>query len=144
MGKGDLAENADLVRALDARVLQVPRDPLPLDMFHGSSRSETEASDVVLGFRDSLSKVMQSRPGAVQLEHIREALKPLFARNERISLEDVRHTLKDHYEDGGVRVDSVISAINDLTERMIFSPELSPAAFFSKSWICLLYTSRCV
>ena len=142
MGKGDLAENADLVRALDARVLQVPRDPLPLDMFHGSSRSETEASDVVLGFRDSLSKVMQSRPGAVQLEHIREALKPLFARNERISLEDVRHTLKDHYEDGGVRVDSVISAINDLTERMIFSPELSPAAFFSKSWIIIFAHAR--
>ena len=96
LGKGDLADNAELARELDARVLRVPQDQIPLDMFHGSSRSETDASDAVLGFRDSLAKVMQSRPGAMQLEHIREALKPLFARNENISLEDVRDGLKNY------------------------------------------------
>ena len=142
LGKGDLAENSDLVRELDARVLRVPQDTIPLDMFHGSSRSDTDASDAVLGFRDSLAKVMQSRPGAMQLEHIREALKPLFARNERISLEDVRGAFKDYYEEGGLKVDSVISAINDLTERSIFTPELSPAAFFSKSWIITFAHAR--
>lgn len=142
LGKGDLADNAELARELDARVLRVPQDPIPLDMFHGSCRSETDASDAVLGFRDSLAKVMQSRPGAMQLEHIREALKPLFAKNERISLEDVRDAMKGHYEESALKVDSVISAINDLTERSIFTPDLSPAAFFSKSWIITFAHAR--
>lgn len=142
LGKGDLADNAELARELDARVLRVPQDQIPMDMFHGSSRSETDASDAVLGFRDSLAKVMQSRPGAMQLEHIREALKPLFARNERISLEDVRDGLKDYYDENTLKVDSVISAVNDLTERSIFNPELSPAAFFSKSWIITFAHAR--
>lgn len=142
LGKGDLADNAELARELDARVLRVPQDPIPLDMFHGSCKSDTEASDAVLGFRDSLAKVMQSRPGAMQLENIREALRPLFARNERISLEDVRDRLKDHYEENSIRVDSVISAINDLTERSIFSPDLSPSSFFSRSWIITFAHAR--
>lgn len=142
LGKGDLAENTELIRDLDARVLRVPQDSIPLDMFHGSSRSETEASDSVLGFRDSLTKVMQSRPGAMQLDHIREALKPLFAKNEKISLENVRDRLKDHYEENGIRGDSVISAVNDLTERSIFTPELAPAAFFSRSWIITFAHAR--
>lgn len=142
LGKGDLADNADLARELDARVLRVPQDPIPLDMFHGSCRSDTDASDSVLGFRDSLAKVMQSRPGAMQLEHIREALRPLFARNERISLEDIRDRLKGHYEENAIRVDSVISAINDLTERSIFSPDLSPSSFFSRSWIITFAHAR--
>lgn len=142
LGKGDLADNAELARELDARVLRVPQDPIPLDMFHGSCRSDTDASDSVLGFRDSLAKVMQSRPGAMQLEHIREALRPLFARNERISLEDIRDRLKGHYEENAIRVDSVISAINDLTERSIFSPDLSPSSFFSRSWIITFAHAR--
>lgn len=142
LGKGDLADNAELARELDARVLRVPQDPIPLDMFNGSCRSETDASDAVLGFRDSLAKVMQSRPGAMQLEHIREALKPLFAHNEHISLEDVRDRLKEHYEENTIRVDSVISAINDLTERSIFSPDLSPSSFFSRSWIITFAHAR--
>lgn len=142
LGKGDLAENVELVRELDARVLRVPQDPIPLDMFHGSCKSDTDASDAVLGFRDSLTKVMQSRPGAMQLEHIREALKPLFSRNERISLENVRDCLKDYYEQNSIRVDSVISAINDLTECSIFSPDISPSSFFSRSWIITFAHAR--
>lgn len=142
LGKGDLADNVELARELDARVLRVPQDPIPLDMFHGSCGSDTDTSDSVLGFRDSLVKVMQSRPGAMQLEHIREALKPIFGRNERISLEDVRDRLKDHYEENAIRVDSVISAINDLTERSIFSPDLSPSSFFSRSWIITFAHAR--
>lgn len=142
LGKGDLADNVDLARELGARVLRVPQDPIPLDMFYGSSRSDIDASDAVLGFRDSLSKVMQSRAGALQLENIREALKPLFARNERISLENVRDRIREHYEENSIRVDSVISAINDLTERSMFSPDLSPASFFSRSWIITFAHAR--
>lgn len=142
LGKGELAENTELALNLDAQVLRIPQDPIPLDMFHGSSFSENEVSDAVLGFRDSLTNVMQSRPGAIQLEHIREALKPLFANNKRISLENIRDALRSHYEENSLKVDSVISVINDLTERVIFKPDLSPAVFFSKSWIITFAHAR--
>lgn len=135
LGKGDLANDAALAQALDARVLRVPDEPIPLDMFHGSSTSDTHASDQVMGFRDSFSKVMQSKAGAKQLDAIREALKPLFANNDHITLDDIKETLKYYYDANGIKTDSVISTINDLTERKIFIPEFSPSRFFSQSWI---------
>lgn len=142
LGKGELADNAELARELGAEVLRVPQNPIGLDMFHGSCASEDIASDTVLGFRDSLTKVMQSRPGGKQLDHIREALKPLFSRNVRISMEGVRDCLKNYYEENEINIDSVISAINDLTERTIFRPEIAPADFFSRSWIITFGQAR--
>lgn len=135
LGKGDLANDSELAKAIDARVLRVPDEPIPLDMFYGSSISDTHASDQVMGFRDSFSKVMQSKAGAKQLDAIREALKPLFVNNNHITLDDIKHVLKGYYEENGTKTDSVISTINDLTERTIFVPEHSPGNFFSQSWI---------
>ncbi|MFL9709342.1 DndE family protein [Methylobacillus sp. Pita1] len=135
LGKGDLADKPELINALNARVLRVPEQPIPLDMFFGSDESETRASDQVMGFRDSFAKAMQSKAGAKQLDAIREALKPLFSRQKEITLFDVKDALKDYYEENDIRTDSVISTINDLTERSIFEPEYSPQQFFSQSWI---------
>lgn len=135
LGKGDLANRHDFIQAIDAQVLRVPEEPIPLDMFHGSDESELTASDAIMGFRDSFAKVMQSKPGAVQLESIRDALRPLFSRRKNIALEDIRQTLRDFYDEHSLRTDSVISTINDLTERTIFDPSMSPAKFFSQSWI---------
>jgi len=78
LGKGDLANRLDFIEAVGARVIRVPTEPIPLDMFHGSDESEAAASDVIMGFRDSFTKVMQSKAGAVQQETIKEALRPLF------------------------------------------------------------------
>lgn len=142
LGKGDLAENAALAEALGARVLKVPDTPIPLDMFFGSTKSEEEASDSVMGFRDSFSKVMQSKPGAKQLDAMRSALKPLFSRTQGITLGMVRDELQSYYDDNRLKTDSVISTINDLTERHIFNPELSPAEFFSHSWIITFANAR--
>lgn len=135
LGKGDLANRQDFIQAIGARVLRVPEEPIPLDMFYGSDDSDLTASDAIIGFRDSFAKVMQSKAGAVQLESMRDALRPLFARRKQIALEDIRQTLRDFYDDRNLRTDSVISTINDLTERVIFNPTMSPAKFFSQSWI---------
>lgn len=142
LGKGDLADRPELACELSARVLRVPQDPIPLDIFYGSSRSDADTSDAVLGFRDSLAKVMQNKPGAKQLEYIREALRPIFGRQEKISLELTRAQLEAYYRDNDLKVDSVISTIKDLTERKIFEPELTPAAFFSRSWIITFAQAR--
>ncbi len=135
LGKGDLANRHDFVEAIGARVLRVPEEPIPLDMFFGSDESELTASDAIMGFRDSFAKVMQSKAGAVQLETMKDALRPLFSQRKNISLDDIAQSLRDFYEDRKLKTDSVISTISDLTERTIFRPEMSPAQFFSQSWI---------
>lgn len=135
LGKGDLANQHGFIDAIGARVLRVPEEPIPLDMFHGSDDSDLTASDAIMGFRDSFAKVMQSKAGAVQLETMKDALRPLFTRRKNISLEDIGLALRDFYDDRKLKTDSVISTISDLTERTIFQPEMSPAQFFSQSWI---------
>lgn len=135
LGKGDLANRHEFIQATGARVIRVPEQPIPLDMFYGSDESEAAASDAIMGFRDSFTKVMQSRAGAVQQETIKEALRPLFLQVRQISLEDISKTLRDFYQDRDLKTDSVISTISDLTERTIFQPDLPPAQFFSQSWI---------
>jgi len=135
LGKGDLANQHGFIDAIGARVLRVPEEPIPLDMFHGSDDSDLTASDAIMGFRDSFAKVMQSKAGAVQLETMKDALRPLFTRRKNIALEDIGLALRDFYDDRKLKTDSVISTISDLTERTIFQPEMSPARFFSQSWI---------
>lgn len=135
LGKGDLANRHDFIEAIGARVLRVPDEPIPLDMFFGSDESELTASDAIMGFRDSFAKVMQSKAGAVQLETMKDALRPLFSQRKNISLDDIAQSLRDFYDDRKLKTDSVISTISDLTERTIFRPEMSPAQFFSQSWI---------
>src|SRR6218665_541846 len=135
LGKGDLANRHDFIKAIGARVVHVPEEPIPLDMFFGSNDSNLAASDTIMGFRDSFTKVMQSKAGAVQIEEMKNALRPLFSMRKQISLEDVGQTLRNFYQDRGLKTDSVISTISDLTERTIFRPEMPPARFFAQSWI---------
>ncbi|MEO6563886.1 MAG: DUF87 domain-containing protein [Nitrosospira sp.] len=135
LGKGDLANQIEFIQSIGARVLRVPEEPIPLDMFHGSDESELTASDAIMGFRDSFMKVMQSKAGAVQQETMKDALRPLFSQRKNVSLEDISLALRDFYDDRNLRTDSVISTISDLTERTIFLPEMSPSSFFSQSWI---------
>ena len=142
LGKGDLAKDIALQNALNATVLEVPDQPVPLDMFYGSDDNTNAASDAVLGFRDSFCNVMQSKPGAKQLQNISEALKPLFASKKEISLRDIKLQIEDFYHDNGLNRDIVTSTIYDLNEREIFSPDFSPKEFFSKSWIITFANAR--
>jgi len=135
LGKGDLVNRHDFIQSIGARVLRVPDEPIPLDMFFGSDESELAASDTIMGFRDSFVKVMQSKAGAVQQETVKDALRPLFLQKKNISLDEIAKTLRDFYDDRNLKTDSVISTISDLTERTIFRPKMPPAQFFSQSWL---------
>ncbi len=135
LGKGDLANDTALIDALGARVLSVPEEGIPLDMFYASNQNDEVATDTVMGFRDSFSSVVQGKLGPKQLDNLREALKPLFMAQEKITLEHVRTYLYQYYQDNDLKVDSVMSTINDLTQYTIFKPDFSPQQFFSQSWI---------
>lgn len=135
LGKGDLADNIQLSTELEANVLRVPEQPIPLDIFYMEEAKEEIISDMVMSFRDSFSKVSASKIGAKQIENIREALKSHFSTAEKISLHSIKNALNDFYEEHGIKTDTVISTINDLTERILFEPKMSPVDFFQKNWI---------
>lgn len=135
LGKGDLANDTALIDVLEAKILRVPEDGIPLDMFYDSNQNDEVATDTVMGFRDSFSSVVQGKLGPKQLDNLREALKPLFSTKGKITLEDVRSRLDQFYEENDLRMDSVMSTINDLTQYTIFRPDYSPSKFFSQSWI---------
>lgn len=136
LGKGELADDEKLAQALNAKVLRVPANAIPLDMFYGSNLGDdSDVADTVMGFRDSFIKVISGNVGAVQKDNIKEALRPHFSSKEHITLENVKTWLKGYYEENELKTDSVISTINDLTEWDIFSANFSPSEFFSQSWI---------
>jgi len=142
LGKGDLAHDVKFIKMLNASVIEVPNSAIPLDMFYGSDQSEEIASDIVLGFRDSFANVMQSKPGGRQLENIKTAIRPLFANNKKITLDQIRDHISNYYSNNGMNTDTVISTISDLTERVIFNPDLSPSEFFSQNWIVTFSYAR--
>ena len=142
LGKGELAKDLALQNVLNATVLEVPDKPIPLDMFYGSDENMNTASDAVLGFRDSFCNVMQSKPGAKQLQNISESLKPLFSCKKEISLRNIKIQIDEFYQTNGLNRDIVTSTIYDLNEREIFSPDFSPKDFFSKSWIITFANAR--
>lgn len=135
VGKDELADREDLVRDLGAEVLRVPKSPIPLDMFHGSSQSPDAALETAEGFRESLSKALQSGLTDNQKTRVLDALKPLFRQRDKIALSDLRLAIDRYYEEAGAKQDRVNSIMNELCQRTLFVPELSPDQFFSKSWI---------
>lgn len=142
LGKGELSKDESLVKELGVSAIDIPNTQIPLDMFYGSHQNEESASDIVLGFRDSFASVMQNKPGGKQLENIKTALRPLFANNKKITLEQVKDHLQNYYQGNGLSTDTVISTISDLNERVIFNPELSPVEFFNKNWLITFAYAR--
>lgn len=135
VGKDELADREELARELGAEVLRVPKSPIPLDMFHGSSDSAETALESAEAFRESLNKALQSGLTDNQKTRVLEALKPLFRQRHKVQLTDLRAAIDRFYEEAGTKQDRVNSIMNELCQRVLFVPEMSPEQFFSKSWI---------
>ncbi len=134
LGKGELAQKTELAKRLNAEVLQVPEQAIPLDMFHCIEETDN-AAHVLQAFRDSFERAMASKPGAKQLDAFREALKPLFYYQENITLPQIKQALDRYYSEHKLKTDSVIATINDLIQFKLFEPEQSPESFFQQNWI---------
>ncbi len=134
LGKGELANNAELAKQLDAEVLRVPEQAIPLDMFHRNEETDNPAH-VLQAFRDSFELAMASKPGAKQLDAFRESLKPLFKHQERITLPHIKQALDRYYSEHKLKTDSVTATINDLIQFKLFEPEETPDDFFQRNWI---------
>lgn len=142
LGKGDLGRNNALIQSLDATVLSVPEQPIPLDMFHVADMADTNLTTAAMeNFRDAFTQVA-GKLGPKQSDNIAEALLPLFRTQQRITFQKIKETVDAFYADHGLSKDSVVSTVNSLTLRELFRPELSPDEFFGKSWVITFANAR--
>ncbi len=134
-GKDELANRPELAQVLGARVLKVHKEPIPLDMFAGSNVNQDAARDIAMDFCASLDKALKDGLTDNQKPRVVEALKPLFAQRQRVSLSVIQTTLKQHYTDNGIKEDRVLASLSMMNQYSLFAPELTPAEFFGQSWI---------
>jgi len=78
-GKDELAERSELAAALNATVLKIPSQAIPLDIFYGSTESAESARDVTIAFRESLDKALEKGLTDNQKMRVLEALSPCLA-----------------------------------------------------------------
>lgn len=133
--KDAFAERPDLAKALNATVLKIPSQAIPLDIFSGSTENQDTARDVTIAFRESLDKALENGLTDNQKMRVLEALKPLFSQRKNISMFDIKQAIEQYYEANNIKPDRVVTVPNELCQYKLFEPNLSPAEFFNQSWI---------
>lgn len=137
--KGDLA--APLADTFGATVVHPPRIPVPLDVLYVQNKDDTSLREAAGRIRESIGRVKSARLGGVQSEALREAILSVLrlgARNQPVNLSSVARALEAEYQQRNRRPDELTSTLNELAQFELFQPSMSPAEFFSKSWIVKL------
>lgn len=138
IAKGDIAQKHDLIDPLHLQHLQVPSAPVPLDFLHWDAGSGDTSSDVALSFRDTFERV--ERLGGNQRDVLREAVTEALNAGARISFEQIRDAVLRLCEERDMQPGRLESVLNDLCAgRPLFTAQMSPADFFSKSWLIDLH-----
>lgn len=135
MGKGDLANNAELVQALGAQVLNSPRAPVPLDVLYVPEQSDNAYLEAAKRFRDSLARASSSKFGANQLDIVKDAALRALRRKSPTTIADVKDALIELYDELKRKPDAVVSTLKDLCDYQLFSPTMSPEEFLTRSWV---------
>lgn len=136
MAKGDLANNRDLVQAIQGQVVAAPNHPVPLDVLHIPDKSQKEITNASMRFRESFIRIPKNKLGAVQQDSLRDAARNAFQNHKLpIGIETVRQELLAIYAQNNRKQDAAVSTFNDLTQWKLFEPQMKPAEFFSRSWV---------
>lgn len=136
MGKGDLANDKELVMALGATVIKVPSEPVPLDVLYVEDKSNTAILDSARRFRDSFMRANTSRLGGKQSDAVREAGIRALRKQSPITLNDLKDSLEEVYNEKNKKTDDIVfSTLREMCDYNLFEPSLSPENFFRKNWI---------
>ncbi len=137
--KPDLTEpDKALDRIFDATVIS-PRDaPIPLDVLHLPERSPNAITLAAQKLRDTLGQLKGSGFGAIQKSLFVQAAEQALRTHVPCTLAHVRDALNALYQQQGRNPDGATSTLEELCRLPLFEPKLSPAEFFSRSWIVQL------
>jgi DNA sulfur modification protein DndE len=137
--KGDLADV--LSTPFKAEVVSPPRIAVPLDVLHVSHTDDTSLREAAGRIRESIARVKNTKIGGVQLEALREAILAVLrarGRGGNGTLSDISVALDAEYQQRQRRPDELTSTLSELTQFKLFDPKMTPADFFSRSWIIKL------
>lgn len=136
IGKGDLANDKYLTESIGAKVIKVPVEPVPLDVLFVEEKSNTSILDSARRFRDSFMRANTSRLGGKQSDAVREAGIRALRKKSPVTLNDLRESLEEVYMEKNKKTDDIVfSALKEMCDYNLFSPQMSPDEFFSQSWI---------
>ncbi len=137
--KGDLSDDKNrLHEAFGATVLNPPAHPIPLDVLALADATPMGITLAAQRLRDSLTTLKGAGFGPIQRNLLSEAAERALRNRRPCSLPDVRDALISVYEEQDRKEDGAIATLQDLSRFSLFSPELSPEAFFQRSWIVRL------
>lgn len=141
--KGDLTTDAEgkgygLERIFEADVIQPPRTPIPLDVLSLATRDNFSLSEAAVRFRESFGRLKGSSLGAKQRTALAEAVENALQANEPCELRHIRDALKLVYDNKGMAEDGASAALEDICRFPLFTPRMTPAEFFRRSWVIRL------
>lgn len=141
--KGDLGTDSSgrgyhLDTLFDARTLEPPRSPIPLDVLHMGSTNEIDVAEAASRFRESFSRLKGSRLGDRQRTALHEAASSALRVRRPCELSDIRDALVDTYANHEMKEDGATSTMQEICRFPLFKPTYSPAEFFQQSWIIKL------
>lgn len=137
--KGDLSEK--LGPHIGAEIVSPPRLSVPLHVLSVQNTDETGLREAAGRIRDSIARVKSSKVSGVQSDALREAvLQTLRGRPGAPppTLPDITRALAAEYQRRNRRPDELSATLNELSQFSLFSPNMSPDEFFSRSWIIRL------
>jgi hypothetical protein len=138
--KGDLSER--LAPAVGAEVVSPPRISVPLHVLSVDGTDEMSLREAAGRIRESIGRVKASKLSGVQSDALREAVFQVLRARLRggtsATLADVARALTAEYQRRGRNPDELTAALNELTQFVLFAPQMAPAEFFARSWIIKL------
>ncbi len=140
IAKGDIAGKREEIEPLNFRHLALPQESIPLNFLAFDENDADSITQVALAFRDSFERV--ERIGAVQKDVLRDAVTQALQAPPPVTLNDVRDSVQRVCEERSIKGGTLLSVLNDLCAgRSLFSPQLSPAEFFGRSWLIDLHNA---
>ncbi|MGE0117034.1 MAG: DndE family protein [Dongiaceae bacterium] len=138
--KGDLSEK--LAPAIGAEVVSPPRVPVPLHVLSIQGNDETSLREAAGRIRESVGRVKASKLSGVQSDALRESVLQVLRSQTRTgapaTLADVARALAAEYQRRSRNPDELTATLNELTQFVLFSAQMSLADFFARSWIIRL------
>lgn len=134
--KGDLCKSPELVTGISASVLSPPSTPIPLDVLFTADSEDQTLVDAEFRFRESFARIPEGgRLGEVQKASVGEAVRLALRGQQPVKLDNVQARLKELYAKNKRKEDTALSTFNDISRLKLFSPDMPPDTFFSRSRI---------
>lgn len=133
--KGDLGTDASgagyhIDELFEAKTLEPPRNPIPLNVLSLGSTSEIDIAEAASRFRESFSRLKSSRVGDRQRTALHEAASLALGSENPCELRHIRDALTSVYAEHEMKEDGAISTMQEICRFPLFQPTFSPAEFF--------------